>query len=520
MRVKSIRLQNFRCFEDSDTVQLKPINVLFGANNSGKSSFIRGLHILQDCSGVSNRDVRNGKNQAEIEIQLADANVHQLWELKDTSDILTFKATLRTTGEAERIYFNPTNPTYAIRPIESAYGHHPSKGPHHFIVPFLSKRRPVDFSTAINEENTENITQPIHHLTSKLHRLTNDQYPGSNEFSTACNSILGFLPAPIAHGNGQNPGVYLTDRSKLVIDQFGDGVPQILGILSLLAESRGKLFLIEELENDLHPTALKDVLDLILKSANDNQFVISTHSNIVVTRLCADEKSQLFRFRTKGKTFPTETEIITLGPEDSVAKQEALTELGYSFSDLNLYDGWLFLEESSAETIVQHYLIPWFTPKLKSLRTYSAGGMGNIPARIKELLNLVVFIHLQKAYQNKIWVRIDGGTEAQEIIAELKKNYPTFGPTHFKQWTHEHFEKYYPKNFQKQVTEVMLISDKKIKKDEKLKLLKKVIQWLDEDESRAKEALEESAKDIISDLKEIENQFTHATTNAPAPTVK
>jgi hypothetical protein len=31
----------------------------------------------------------------------------------------------------------------------------------------------------------------------------------------------------------------------------------------------------------------------------------------------------------------TETEIITLGSEDSAARQDALTELGYSFSDLN-----------------------------------------------------------------------------------------------------------------------------------------------------------------------------------------
>jgi predicted ATPase len=44
---------------------------------------------------------------------------------------------------------------------------------------------------------------------------------------------------------------------------------------------------IEEPETDLHPRALHGLLDLIVQSAaeHNNQFVISTHSNIVVRHL-------------------------------------------------------------------------------------------------------------------------------------------------------------------------------------------------------------------------------------------
>jgi len=63
---------------------------------------------------------------------------------------------------------------------------------------------------------------------------------------------------------------------------MGEGLANIVALLSELAVNSGKLFLIEMPENDLHPQALKALLDLILESSKRNQFIISTHSNIVV----------------------------------------------------------------------------------------------------------------------------------------------------------------------------------------------------------------------------------------------
>ena len=45
--MKAIRLKNFRGFVDTDFVPLKPLTLLVGRNNSGKSSFLRALPLLR-----------------------------------------------------------------------------------------------------------------------------------------------------------------------------------------------------------------------------------------------------------------------------------------------------------------------------------------------------------------------------------------------------------------------------------------------------------------------------------------
>lgn len=47
MPITSIRLQNFRCFRDTKDLPLKPLTVVFGRNNAGKSSIIHSLFLLR-----------------------------------------------------------------------------------------------------------------------------------------------------------------------------------------------------------------------------------------------------------------------------------------------------------------------------------------------------------------------------------------------------------------------------------------------------------------------------------------
>lgn len=45
--VRSLRLQNFRSFVDTGTIELRPLTVLVGANSAGKSSFLRLFPLLK-----------------------------------------------------------------------------------------------------------------------------------------------------------------------------------------------------------------------------------------------------------------------------------------------------------------------------------------------------------------------------------------------------------------------------------------------------------------------------------------
>jgi predicted ATPase len=47
MPITSIRLHNFRCFRDSGEIAIRPITVVFGRNNAGKSSILHSLSLLR-----------------------------------------------------------------------------------------------------------------------------------------------------------------------------------------------------------------------------------------------------------------------------------------------------------------------------------------------------------------------------------------------------------------------------------------------------------------------------------------
>ena len=51
-----IRFRNYKCFEDTGDVSLKPLTFLLGANSSGKSSFLEFFPLLKQSDGVR----RNG----------------------------------------------------------------------------------------------------------------------------------------------------------------------------------------------------------------------------------------------------------------------------------------------------------------------------------------------------------------------------------------------------------------------------------------------------------------------------
>lgn len=50
--MKTLRLQNYRCFEDTGNIELKPITYLLGANSAGKSSFLKFFALLKQSLGV------------------------------------------------------------------------------------------------------------------------------------------------------------------------------------------------------------------------------------------------------------------------------------------------------------------------------------------------------------------------------------------------------------------------------------------------------------------------------------
>lgn len=501
MRISSLDIQDFRSFRElKNPLEFGSINVLVGANNSGKSSILKAIHLIQDGAELSPLDVRIGAIGSKITIGLTDVLGISMWGGLGSSGDLSMD--IQLTGSADRRSIGVVRTLRHDRNGSSTVGGLQPVEPEHFVIPYFSKRKTVSFSEDVRNDYALTVAPNLMYLSAKLSRISNPAFPGHEVYRDTCKEILGFMVTAIPSQNGQRPGVYLANREALPIDQMGEGVPNIVGLLADLALSENKLFLIGEPENDLHPAALKALLGLIIESSNRNQFVISTHSNIVVSYLCAAAGSTLYNIQAPRGVLPTEAEAIKV-PNNAESRLSVLRDLGYSFSDFELWDGWLILEEASAERIIRDYLIPWFVPKLARVRTLSTNGVDQIASTFEDFNRLVRFTHLERAYAGAAWVRVDGDAAGKSIVDQLQGRYKSWAKDHFACFEQSQFESYYPEHFSDRVSQTLSITDQKKKREAKRILLEDVRVWLDEDTSRAKAALRLSAKEIVDDLEGI-----------------
>ena len=500
MKLATLRIKNFKCFEDTGEIELDQINLLIGKNNSGKSTLIQAVHFMQTETLFTQNYIRLEADQCEIAYGLENVGGRHsyinsqgatpalqigLKVARGSSSVQIIKGTQSSSGGSNVPLFHRQEPD-------------------NFLYTYLSKRKVINFVQTVNLANTQAITDNLSNLVAKVARLANPDHPKYDEYSKLCNVVLGFTISEHAALNGQQAGIPVGSFDYIPIEEMGEGVSSLLGLITDLCMADGNLFLIEELENDIHPEGLKAMLEVIGEKAKTNQFIISTHSNIVVKYLGAHPNSKLFNVSQEYKTNSVPTSFVKEIENSTHARIQVLRQLGYELYDFDAWEGWLILEEASAESIIRNYLIPWFAPKLTRIQIVSARGNKNVEPTFNDFHRLFLFAHLEPSlYKDRAWVIIDGDTTGNKIIDDLRKQYSSWTPNQFRTWNRENFEGYYPERF-KQDVEATLSATHGAKQKKKGELLNRVINWCDNEPVEAKKEFEKSACEVVAFLKEIE----------------
>ncbi|MHA1237042.1 MAG: ATP-dependent nuclease, partial [Candidatus Hodarchaeales archaeon] len=424
MKITGIELQNVRGFDKVETLIFSTkINVLVGSNNSGKSTILKSIFLLQRDGVLNADDVTIGATNGDGIIGLYFTGSHPPNIPAASQNVKNVKLELNISNSNKHIMRR--DEVVAYDPIAE-------NEPHNLIYPYLSKRKAVEFEPTINENNANSVLGDFTHLYSKIDRLANTQYqPGNSQYVKACNDILGFEVSTIVNASGKQAVLYVNNSEQIPLTAMGEGVTNIVGLITDLCVAEKRIFLIEEPENDIHPKALKALLELVASKSDTNQFFVSTHSNIVMKHLGAVPESKVFRvtnLRTDESRPKLYLSSIQEVSEDPIERKKILEELGYDFFDFDLWKAWLFLEESSAEVIIRDHLIRWFVPELKyELQTFSANSISKVEPKFENFNKLFVFLHLEPVYKNKVWVYIDAGDDEKEIISRMKSMYSKSG---------------------------------------------------------------------------------------------
>jgi predicted ATP-dependent endonuclease of OLD family len=373
--------------------------------------------------------------------------------------------------------------------------------PHNLFFPVFSGRRQAYYREQASATNANNISPQDSFLVSRVMPLTGSQIPEAIRFRKLCKGVLGVNFDVFPGDNMQQLGSQVSLHDTIPLEAMGAGLSGALSLLLGLSTSTDKLFIIEEPEDDLHPKALKDLLDAIVEASQHNQFVISTHSSIVLTRLGAIASTRIIHVESDGALLPTSSyRAIT----ERTERLEVLQGLGYGLADLDLGQGWLIFEESSAEFFVRQYLTRWFAPKLQNLRTVAARGNSRVEPLFESFREMFLYAHLEPVYRNRAWVLVDGDVGGIKLIERLRSDFSAWPSTHFRAWPKSAFERYYSSEFDAQVEDVLAIEDRKERKAAKAELLRVVIAWIATDEARARDRFAESAAEVIEILRAIE----------------
>lgn len=498
MKIERLRLAGIRCFEDTGWVSLSHrCNIFVGQNNAGKSTLLRGVLAWQGFPLEENDqtgDFRAGAPRVSYELQVSDVPegtpVRQAHGFNAHVLVRHLRGDRVAHASLPEIYLSDNG------------GQFINERPYHQIVPFVARRKAVNFAETVSLSAISQMNGTFANLYARIDLIAASGHPSNADFQTAVRDIVGLDITTRPSPSGKEAGFYLDREHFITLQRMGDGVSEMVALIVEMCLEEGKVFVLEEPETNLHPKGLKALLGMVRQSSTKNQFIIATHSNVVVRELATDESTKVFRVSKAGKERNAPS-TVTEVPRTATAHMDLLRELGYEFADFDFHDGWLFLEESSAESIIRSVLIPFFAPELRGrLRTFSAGGVTNVEPSVAEFKRLITFVHLEPVYRGRLWVRVDGDEKGEQAIASLLKTFDHLDANSAATFNERDFERYYPARFTERVEAVLTLSGG-AKRSAKAELLQEVLAWSIASGGEARDEWASSAAEPIELLKQI-----------------
>lgn len=454
--ISDVKIENRKCFTTASLSCSPGINIIIGQNNSGKSTILKSICGVSVAIFAGPSGIRMGASESVIELQLSGGK-----ELA----LEPFRRFLDDDGVVKPAYYRllSRQPDYVASELflngQIAETTHNIGAGHNIVLPFLSHRRVRGLNHEVHVAATERHLEDFSNLVAIVDRLMSPYDDDAATFRKMCREVTGLDIVTYPSHNGKQLGARIGPNSYLPILELGDGVMQLVGLIAALCVHKGKIIVIEDVESDLHPEALKLVIDQIRVSSEYNQFFISTHSNVALAALAAAKDCAIFRVGRVDQEGLGRSDVASIGT-DLASRVNLLLELGYSVEDMGAWSCWLICEESSFETLVNRLLIPRLVPDLQGrIRTLSSSGTGNVEKRVDSFVRLFLYLHLEPIFSGRAWVLVDGDQSGIAVIDRLRQKYTSWGEDHFIAMKKPRIEDYYPGKYANDVAAILAERD-------------------------------------------------------------
>jgi predicted ATPase len=339
--INKISFKNYKLFKEKQTLELKPITILIGKNNSGKSAVLKLMTLIEGALGgksdnvfeLKNDDVSSGDKYKDliygkfgraIELELyqedivnekvdvlnvevsvdidADVPVLENWSLKELlknnelEELLNFQRINKTT------YFNEVDDTeyfcefIGIYLANYFYKEKPDSSGTIYKIPFLK----TDFIGSIREKSKQDYR--LNPVNTKSHPdgrylydfLIRDYLTTDKKYFSKISEWIKtkFQGWELYVDVDSEPYHIELRRGKLYVNltETGMGIGQSLPLIIRAYKpcDEETLIIIEEPESHLHPFAHAQLAQLFAESIKDDtnkKYLIETHSQNFILRL-------------------------------------------------------------------------------------------------------------------------------------------------------------------------------------------------------------------------------------------
>jgi predicted ATPase len=383
--LKRISIQNFKSLQDV-TLDLQPVNLLIGPNNSGKSNLLKALESLLLDRALSD------EQKKRFFFKHNDQNLYSIkvWRKTNESGIKEYNSSVSTNDNLYGV---------VEKKVEIKL-HEGKKQYESFIDSWHISREGALFGNIRLYENVSNLHDMVDSMRefsvivekfgiSKIYRpdpnkigMPNPLIPNSQTVAPDCSNLVSFLDAL----RDSNPDTFDAIQSDLKIcipeyagirfenvipdedlkSRFGDKTFKKLGLfhighkLTYWAEelSEGTLYflallcivhqpnppkvlLLEEPERGIHPRRIREVMDFIFRLAEEKrvQVIMTTHSPEVLNEFEGlPEAVFIFDKNDEGATQVMNLQKDVIEPSNNSNKALELPEI--KFTD-GLGESWL-----------------------------------------------------------------------------------------------------------------------------------------------------------------------------------
>lgn len=432
-----IKIANYKCFiEPIGFNEIKPINVVIGKNNIGKSSLIDMIEFNYNLDMYCKECKKNNNLKLIINKQLCENdfggfqkgyfsswNSHTVPRLDDHDYALknlvgknycySYRVMPKTSyGTTSNEVINSYISNDDFKDLDSSQSGQIMRGIK--VNPKITKR--IFAERNISPERDSNIIEVDGHgngacniinkfinkdnldsskvqveLLSKLNEIIDDDYKFTN-----------IVVQTIEDKDNLVWEIFLDEENKgrIALSQSGSGLKTIILLLifTILIPAYEKkdlkdyIFILEELENNLHPSLQRNIIKYIEGLTESGAtFFITTHSNIFIDSYSNSDNVNLYHL------FKTDNKMNLVKVEHFLDRNSILNDVGFKASDILQANGVIWVEGPSDRIYINKWINLWSNGTLKEGKDYQCVFYGGrllshltiSDTEINELINLL-----------------------------------------------------------------------------------------------------------------------------------